>query len=895
MKTVVVKLTNGTGGVFAQAVTARHATSSSYTYQFINLNREDGTVTYNGTEDTIADSYNAANYGLCGLSTSQFFPAATIDPDATILVWSNAAGEPVLTLDDIQDYDFSSHYAGSSSTDGYRGGETVGCNKHLIFSETDGSLEAMTVEFQYLNSPYVKCVVGRFTNGVDGVYGAAIYAKYIDTSKVSGGIGYRFANADGSYPTTGSSQIAEEFNLGGYGIYELKATPPLDCTTLVLDTSKTWTELTDGVDLGTRDLPIRIRVTGENPTLTFDTAINRSSIHLVNESQAATATFAITPTAAASFTLDSLQLDTELALTLPLEAAPATATVTYGARLCWIAPATGGTLTTGIDGAGGVTLVSGTATFNQINRYQGGTIVQNGAVLKPGIASQVDADTGFLVGPCGAMAMQNPVTIEEGGLYDLSGRGDVFQCFAIGGTNRLVNTGGNLANNTAQTYGISLLEDATLNMTNGAFGIVTRGYSVAGTIALNGHKLVKDGDKDFHLFTSGTIVSGNGTLEIAGGLLNVAKGPLNGNGSTLRIGENGAVKTTRDLTFSRIENSGTITFTPDEATNYVKATYGGTLGTVYKTGANYGTMPFYGNSRTTYYVQSGTLGIQSSARLNSSAYAFNTTENPTANQRVVVSPGATFDVRGVIDCNCSVVIAGTGAARSGGAFVNSVKSISNGTAQTVQLSLTADATVGGAYDFGLLAPGHNETRLDLGEHTLTIDKGGCFWMDHTTVIGEGTVRLTRGILCIWKAASGQDWSLEIGENGTITNSIALTLANFQNEGVIAGTQMITVTGTVTATSAAIPKLTLRNGAKVKVSSPDAPLRVTGQFVASGTITLDVEGMELPNSPVPLLSVPSGTALGNVEWQLVNFPAGGTLVRQNGIPCLGKSGFVISIR
>ncbi|MBR0504766.1 MAG: hypothetical protein IJJ84_05110, partial [Kiritimatiellae bacterium] len=102
-------------------------------------------------------------------------------------------------------------------------------------------------------------------------------------------------------------------------------------------------------------------------------------------------------------------------------------------------------------------------------------------------------------------------------------------------------------------------------------------------------------------------------------------------------------------------------------------------------------------------------------------------------------------------------------------------------------------------------------------------------------------------------------------------------------------------GTVTATASAIPKLTLLDGARVAVASPGAPLTVTGQFVASGTITLDVAGMGMPDAPVPLLSVPAGTSLDNVEWKLENNVQGTVLSRLGDIPYLGKSGLVISFR
>jgi len=895
VKTVVVKFTDGADGVWAQAVAARHVTSDNYAYQFVSLDAEDGTVTYNGLPDTVATSYNAANYGICGLTASQFLPPDAAERGTAVRVWANAAGEPVLTLDDIKDYDFASRFAGTSTSDnGQRGSTTVGCNKAFTLSETDGSVVAMTVEFQFLDSPYLKCVVGRFTNGVDGVYGIARCQKFIDVNNVpGGGFGYSFANADGTYP---SGSTASGFTVNGYGIYELVATPPASMTELVLDASKTWTELVSGVDLGVRDQTIQVRVTGENPTLTFDAAFDRSRIRFVGDPGTAAASVALSGAATASFTLDALELGSGFALTLPLAAAPATATVAAGATLRWTAPEAGGTLSTAIDGAGGVALLSGTATFTGLSRYLGGTTVKSGATLKPGRFGVVDSATGFLLGPFGASSAQNPVTVEDGGLYDYVGRGDVYHYFVIGGTNRLVNTGGDVGSGTAQTYGISLSEDAALVMTNGSFGIVTRSHKAAGTLGLNGYTLVKAGNKPFYIWTSGTKVAGTGTLEVAEGVLDVNMGALTADkNTTLRIGPNASLALGHNLTFGRIENNGTVAFTPSTATNRVQGVWGGTGGIVYKTGSNYGTMPFYGNSRTTYYVQQGTLGVESTTRASTNPYAFNTADSPTANQRVVVSAGATFDMRGKRDANFSVVIAGTGVGGTG-AFVNSVAHITDDSSQAVQLTLADDASVGGDFDFGLLGPGYKPTRLDLDDHVLTIDKTGRFWLVSATVTGTGTIRVVRGVLAaVKRGITGSDWSLEIGADGTLSNTVALAVANFKNAGAATGTEMITVSGTVTATASAIPKLTLLDGARVAVASPGAPLTVTGQFVASGTITLDVAGMGMPDAPVPLLSVPAGTSLDNVEWKLENNAQGTVLSRRGGIPYLGKSGLVISFR
>ena len=92
--------------------------------------------------------------------------------------------------------------------------------------------------------------------------------------------------------------------------------------------------------------------------------------------------------------------------------------------------------------------------------------------------------------------------------------------------------------------------------------------------------------------------------------------------------------------------------------------------------------------------------------------------------------------------------------------------------------------------------------------------------------------------------------------------------DFVNEGEMSGNGILTVTGTLTAGNA-IPKLTLADGATVKMAGTNAVQSVTTSFSASGTITVDATAITKEdgqaNADIPVLSAPSFPA--GVTWEL----------------------------
>jgi hypothetical protein len=269
-------------------------------------------------------------------------------------------------------------------------------------------------------------------------------------------------------------------------------------------------------------------------------------------------------------------------------------------------------------------------------------------------------------------------------------------------------------------------------------------------------------------------------------------------------------------------------------------------------------LPFNNALRGVVIVSSGTLKAASVKTATGNPYAFVTAENPNANQLVDVQKGASFDLNGVNDLTTSVRLA------DGAYLVNSCKDIADDKMQTVQIILTGNATATATKQFGLLAPGHKETRLDLGSHTLTLNGSSNFWLANTTINGDGTIMVESGTLSIVnKDTSGDECTLVIGEGGRIelADDTMLTVRNFTNRGdaLHGGKGWLTVTGTLTPGSD-LKRVALNDGATVKALAT-ASQKILYAFAASGTITIDasaITAQQLKESEngIPVLIVPT---------------------------------------
>ncbi len=890
VKSVAVEYTNGEGGVYARAFSARYTPGTELYTTFVTMD-DNGDYTYSEKAGTVATSWKGATYGLAGLAVCRF-----VRSDMILPVWSNDAGEPQLTLEDIKDYELHGFMTGPKVNS--KGGLAEGFNKHFLMDES-GVVTNMTVEFQMLDDQFVKCVIVDFANGTDGIVARARTACYKSISD-GAALGFRFL--DNGIP--GGRAVAlgwvSSWGDGNYGVYELTATPPTPEVALELNASKSWTELVGNTDLGARELKVKITVTGENPVLTFDAALDRAQIAF--SGVGAPGAFTLKGTESA-FTLDELEVGSSLRLNMDHGITPTTVTLGDGATIVY-APEGEATVRSAISGNGGVEIASGDITMkNSASDYTGGTLVKNGATIRPGGAGSVRGQ--LYIGPFGVANSGNPVTVEPGGCYDVSGV-DGAHCWVAGqGVNPVVNTGVPLNHNCYQTWGLILTGDMVLDMAN-EFGLITANRAMPGGVHLNGHTLVKKGSAPFSMAGNNMNITGEGTLHVQEGPFTVVgNGAMSGSEAKLLIDSGVTVTNCTDIILGAIENNGTIVFVPREATNEIQtSTYTGS-GTLVVASANnrMARLSFYSGPGRRYVVKSGRASPAVSTRPSGNPYAFNTAAEPLLNQRVDVESGATFDLAGISDVNVSVTIAGTGYDGKG-ALVNTGKDLGTGMSQIVQLTLADDATVGGTSMFAVLAPSHQETRVELGTHTLSIDTDKYFAIENTTISGTGGFDVKRGTLYFYprdrglRYDEGATMDIRIREGGVLDNDMALTVRNFENAGVVTNdAPMITVTGTVTGTGEAhaIPRLTLADGATIKVTDAAAPLAVAKTLVASGRLTVDLEGFErkTDDAAIPLLAAPAGTDLSSVTYEARNLPVGGYLSVRNGIPCLKKGGLVIN--
>ena len=311
---------------------------------------------------------------------------------------------------------------------------------------------------------------------------------------------------------------------------------------------------------------------------------------------------------------------------------------------------------------------------------------------------------------------------------------------------------------------------------------------------------------------------------------------VNGTGSTLSVASDNTLTTENVSGIGNILNAGTLV----------------------KTGDGTATMPFDNASTGVTIVSNGTLKVASKIGFG-------------IEHTVRVAGGATFDVNG-IPLTLSVIL------EEGANFVNTGSNLGYNEEQTIQLTLEGDAYVGGN-TFGLVGPGSAATSLNLGSHTLVVDKDEKeFSLVNTTITGAGTINVTSGRLATRRVDStGADCTISIGASGKFENNKHFTVSNFVNNGTIAyasgwGRGELEVTGMFESNAASCPKLTL-TGATVKATG--AVATVLDTFKASGTITVDASDItaaafrEAGEAGIPVLTVPATFNPSSVERNVTN--------------------------
>ena len=338
---------------------------------------------------------------------------------------------------------------------------------------------------------------------------------------------------------------------------------------------------------------------------------------------------------------------------------------------------------------------------------------------------------------------------------------------------------------------------------------------------------------------------------------------VNGSGAKLVVAEG------KTLSVKGIEGIG-IVEVKEGAAVYVDSISGVNSilnnGRFVKTGDGTIELPFNNGSTGTIVVREGTLKVKSVSGKGTS-------------NTVRVKSGATFDMNGVIDNNVNVILENDASIiNSGGGHIQAFNS------QMISLTLEGNATATATKNFGLVAPNYDETTLNLGSYTLTLNGASNFVMDNTKVTGTGKILVSNGKLVCYSGdkndacvngATGDDWSLEIGQKGKLllynnfkTSGTGvrsdLTVSNFVNNGSIDADY---TTGTLTVKGILLPGNTIRDlkldDATIKVTGT-TPQEVSSAFSASGTIKVDTSEItadkfaSAENGLIPVLTIPLGS-------------------------------------
>ena len=558
---------------------------------------EDGNLTY----PSDANHGNGSGYDIYGL---QVFPGF-VQTSPTLLFKG-------ITLNDIENATFTARAGGRS----LRGDGCVthvidrvnGYNKRVIKGGDD--VTRILVEFQS-ETDWIKATIVEFTNGEGGVYGVAKEARYIGTSN---GLGYQFVTAyDGTSITYAGndSDPATSPLTGGYGVYDVQAAVEPDANEWTLDQNRNWSYYTGGEPIDDDGATIRVKVTGNGTTLTIDENATVGRIVFVNAAGVDVATNALVIGTGVSVNVGAIEAGAGAYVNVPALLGAATATAGSGSTIAYSGD---GTVSGVLSGVGAVELLSGRVTFSGMNDFTGGFIVKPGAIAVAGASVSVGGTTG----PFGAIsqsdASKGRVIVEAGGMVDLNGHNGLCYRFTLAGTGvatgdyltpgPIVNFGstldiGRLIWNSQQwtvghAIGYALDSDVTLGSAGGDVGIVSESNyqnAIHGcTLDLGSYTLTKTGSGTLWMWAGPNsnnnpddgrlTVTGNGTLYVADGVVDIRKGAYNGAASTVSVGANGTLRIGAALNAASIVNNGRIEvttyWTGSRKTTSISGAYSGT-------------------------------------------------------------------------------------------------------------------------------------------------------------------------------------------------------------------------------------------------------------------------------------------------------------------------------
>lgn len=204
--------------------------------------------------------------------------------------------------------------------------------------------------------------------------------------------------------------------------------------------------------------------------------------------------------------------------------------------------------------------------------------------------------------------------------------------------------------------------------------------------------------------------------------------------------------------------------------------------------------------------------------------------------QVVVASGASVDLNGTADATYGYTLSGSGVGGAG-ALTNSGAAIGLGSAQTTNLALAADASIGGSGNWALLANGYGATSLNLAGFTLTKVGANAIYLVNSSV-AAGSIRISSGSLQLSAGvggsatgptnASGVALSLDNASGAFLgLNNLALTLGSLAGGGALGG-NVVLGSGDLTVGSATD---TVYSGA----------ISGTGRLIKQGAGVLSLDG------------------------------------------------------
>lgn len=364
------------------------------------------------------------------------------------------------------------------------------------------------------------------------------------------------------------------------------------------------------------------------------------------------------------------------------------------------------------------------------------------------------------------------------------------------------------------------------------------------------------GMKEFNTVTlNGGTLNLSGTTTVSGGVL-VNAGIAEFRGATT-IGGSTTVASDAQLTIeaksssfmgaASIETDALLQVDTGEGANVTHSGKISGTGTFEKIGD--GTLVLSGDNGAftgKFLVSDGTLQLGSALSLGA-GYS----SSHSSKVQVEVAAGGTLDLNGMTKDGYygNYVL-------SGGSLVNNNTEIGEGNRQLAGgISLTADSTVGGNANFGMISGGYAANTLDLGGYTLTKTGSNFFWLATTTVTA-GTIDIQEGYIKLAgnQASNLSAANLKLGASGEIQlNGFSTAVASLESAGrVNIGGNTLTLNGDALVTGGEFTGGTgsvvggadvsfVVNNATESPVSIEVALNLAGSLVKSGAGTLALTG------------------------------------------------------